>query len=45
MIIDLSQPVENGFRWVPAQALKSLHFPAANAPVIRLLSADTHSVG
>jgi 8-oxo-dGTP diphosphatase len=45
MIIDLSQPVENGFRWVPAQVLKSLHFPTANEPVIRLLSADTHSVG
>jgi 8-oxo-dGTP diphosphatase len=44
-IVDLTQPVENGFRWVPAQALKSLHFPAANEPVIRLLTADSHPVG
>jgi 8-oxo-dGTP diphosphatase len=45
MRIDFSQPVENGFRWVPVQALKSLHFPAANEPVIRLLTADSHSMG
>jgi|ERR1700722_1134352 len=45
MILDISKPADNGFRWVPAQALKSLHFPAANEPVIRLLIADSHSVG
>jgi 8-oxo-dGTP diphosphatase len=43
--LDLSKPRGDGFRWIPAQALKSLHFPAANEPVVRLLAADPHSVG
>jgi 8-oxo-dGTP diphosphatase len=36
--------VVGGFQWLPAQALKSLPFPEANAPVIGLLSGDTGSV-
>jgi 8-oxo-dGTP diphosphatase len=42
---DVAKPVNNGFQWLPAQALKSLHFPAANAPVIQLLTAASGSVG
>jgi 8-oxo-dGTP diphosphatase len=42
---DLAKPVDNGFRWLPAQALQSLQFPAANEPVIRLLAAGSSSVG
>ena len=45
IIADLSPPVDNGFRWMPAQALKSLHFPAANEHVIRFLTAEPHSAG
>jgi mutator protein MutT len=40
---DVGKPVDNGFHWQPAQALKSLQFPAANEPVIRLLAADSRS--
>lgn len=36
--------VSGGFEWVPAQSLKSLHFPAANAPVIGLLAAGFESM-
>ena len=42
---DVSHPADNGFQWLPAQTLKSLHFPAANEPVIQLLTADLPSVG
>ena len=36
--------VGGGFEWVPAQSLKSLHFPDANGPVIELLSAGFESM-
>jgi 8-oxo-dGTP diphosphatase len=41
---DVAKPVANGFKWVSAQALKSLHFPAANWPVLELLTAGSPSV-
>jgi 8-oxo-dGTP diphosphatase len=42
---NVSNPPGNGFQWLPAQTLKSLQFPAANEPVIQLLTADSPSVG
>lgn len=42
---DVAKPANNGFRWLPVQALKSLHFPPANRPVIELLTADTPFLG
>jgi 8-oxo-dGTP diphosphatase len=38
-------PPRGSFEWLPAQTLKSLHFPAANQPVIDLLTAGTEIVG
>jgi 8-oxo-dGTP diphosphatase len=42
---EISGKVGAGFEWLPAQALKSLHFPEANRPVIVLLTAGVESAG
>ncbi len=42
---EISGSVGGGFEWVPSQALKSLHFPEANQPLLGLLSAGTEFVG
>jgi mutator protein MutT len=34
---------ENGFAWVPAEALHSLDFPEANRPVLEILTAGSRS--
>jgi 8-oxo-dGTP diphosphatase len=42
---ETSRTVGGGFQWLPLQALKSLHFPEANRPVLSLLAAGTESIG
>jgi mutator protein MutT len=42
---EISAAAGGGFEWLPVQALKSLHFPEANRPVIVLLTAGPESAG
>jgi 8-oxo-dGTP diphosphatase len=42
---EIAGPVGGGFEWVPAQSLKSLHFPEANRPVLELLTAGVEFAG
>jgi 8-oxo-dGTP diphosphatase len=44
-LLEISGRVSGGFEWMPAQSLKSLHFPEANRPVIALLTAGVESAG
>ncbi len=37
-------PIVPGWEWMPAQTLRSLCFPAANAPVVEMLAAGRRSM-